>query len=344
MHVFLSEYLTCGALPAGGAKSSLAIEGAAMLRALAADAAAVPGWTVTVAWDAELPPFDVPGIAVSFARSPEEELNLFRRHAAAADVTLVVAPEFGGLLEERCRSITKVGGRAANSAPEAIALCGDKLALAEHFSHHGVPTVEARACDFGSLADALGDPPPDGFVVKPRFGAGAAALFRVRNRSELAAAREAYATDQSFGEPIVQPFVSGIALSVAGIVSASGIELFPVGRQNIVGDSQPQYAGGSIPAATGQDVTVAIAARRAIETVPGLRGYVGVDLILPESDGGFGPPVVVEVNPRLTTSYLGYRLLAAENLAERMLAPDTAWPPVRWRDGRVDFGPDGSTA
>jgi len=342
MHVFLSEYLTCGALAGGSAKSSLAVEGAAMLRALAADAATVPGWTATVAWDAELPPLDVPGVEVALARSPAEELDLFRRHASAAEATLAIAPEFSGLLEGRCRTIAEVGGRSAGSSPEAIALCGDKLRLAEHFSRHGVPTVVTRVCDLAALADALSASPWDGFVVKPRFGAGSAALFRVRNRKELAVAREAYATDETFGEPILQPFVRGLSLSVAGIVSTSGVELFPVGRQAIVGDSRPHYAGGAIPAATGHDAEVADLARRTITAVPGLRGYVGVDLILPQTDDGFGPPTVVEVNPRPTTSYLGYQRLAAENLAGRVLDPETSRPPIRWRNGRVEFDPDGT--
>jgi len=44
------------------------------------------------------------------------------------------------------------------------------------------------------------------------------------------------------------------------------------------------------------------AALRTCNALPGLRGYIGVDLVLTESDA-----VVIEVNPRLTTSYLGLR-------------------------------------
>ena len=43
-------------------------------------------------------------------------------------------------------------------------------------------------------------------------------------------------------------------------------------------------------------------ARRVVAAVPGLWGYVGVDLVLTR-DG----PVVLEVNPRLTTSYCALR-------------------------------------
>ena len=50
-----------------------------------------------------------------------------------------------------------------------------------------------------------------------------------------------------------------------------------------------------------------------------LRGYVGVDLVLgPAEDGS--RDVVLEVNPRLTTSYVGLSCLAKGNLAAEMLA------------------------
>jgi len=44
------------------------------------------------------------------------------------------------------------------------------------------------------------------------------------------------------------------------------------------------------------------AAVRACEAVPGLKGYIGVDLILTRTEA-----MVIEINPRLTTAYLGVR-------------------------------------
>jgi predicted ATP-grasp superfamily ATP-dependent carboligase len=338
VRIFLSEYLTSGAFAGDSSeKVALAVEGAAMLRALAADAAAVPGWRVGVIWDAELEPFGVPLVEVHLTRSPRHEGELFRRLAAEADATIVIAPEFDGLLEERCRIVTAVGGRFVGPTPEAIALCGDKLALAERLATHGVPTIETRRCDFRKLATALSDAPPQGFIVKPRHGAGSIGLFRVRNRDELGRAEAAYAAGPLCGGPIVQPFIAGDPLSGVGIVSPEGIELFPIARQRITGDDRPHYACGIIPARIDAAGAVADLARRAFAAVPGLSGYVGLDLILSED----GVPIAVEINPRLTSSYLGYRRLATENLAERIVAPKAIRPPAHWRQGWVEFQPDG---
>ena len=52
----------------------------------------------------------------------------------------------------------------------------------------------------------------------------------------------------------------------------------------------------------------------AIECLPPLRGYIGFDLVLGDGDGS-GRDVVIEVNPRLTTSYVGLREVSRPNLA-----------------------------
>ena len=67
--------------------------------------------------------------------------------------------------------------------------------------------------------------------------------------------------------------------------------------------------------------------------------YVGVDLIVPADE--HAPPIVVEINPRLTTSYLGYRALAMDNLAERMLL-GLSQRPIEWRSGEVEFDAAGN--
>ncbi|MGH8522453.1 MAG: ATP-grasp domain-containing protein, partial [Gammaproteobacteria bacterium] len=41
---------------------------------------------------------------------------------------------------------------------------------------------------------------------------------------------------------------------------------------------------------------------RILEAVPGLRGYIGIDLVITASG-----PIVMEINPRLTEAYVGLR-------------------------------------
>ncbi len=80
----------------------------------------------------------------------------------------------------------------------------------------------------------------------------------------------------------------------------------------------------------------AAAAARAVGLVPGLRGYVGVALVL-----AAGGCFLIEIDPRLTTSYVGLRRGPAFDLAEahwRACICDTLPPTVRYRALRQDTG------
>jgi predicted ATP-grasp superfamily ATP-dependent carboligase len=84
-------------------------------------------------------------------------------------------------------------------------------------------------------------------------------------------------------------------------------------------------------------------ARSGIDALPDLGGYVGADVVLGEANDG-STDWLIEINPRLTTSYLGLRALAEGNLAQLLVrvarGEQTAAP--RWRPGPVRFLADGT--
>jgi predicted ATP-grasp superfamily ATP-dependent carboligase len=125
----------------------------------------------------------------------------------------------------------------------------------------------------------------------------------------------------SHSEAIVQQFIPGRPLSTAALIDGEGgrIDLFPIGEQRLTTDGRFSYRGGRIPAIDFSPQLAAAAVELvtgACRSIPGLAGFVGFDLIASTE-----PPHVriVEINPRLTTSYVGYRRLTRENLAARML-------------------------
>jgi tyramine---L-glutamate ligase len=331
--LFVSEYLTCGAW-AGDLPPSLLREGTAMFAAVAADFACVSGCRVVATRDARLPPADIPGVTMRTAATPADELRLFRELAAGSEATFVVAPEFDGILLGRRRLVDEVGGRFLGPSPETIEICGDKLQTFEHLRRAGLPTIATEPCDFmrgcGDTARPL--------VIKPRDGAGSELTFLVQSDDDFDAARCAFAAAGRVA--IRQPFVSGTALSVGVICAEPGrIDVFPVGAQRLSDDGRFRYLGGRIPAGGIDQRDVESLVRRAVETLPDAAGYLGFDLILPAD----APrrPLIVEINPRLTTSYLGYRRLTRENLAERMLRPERASQPIVWQPAAVEFTTDG---
>jgi predicted ATP-grasp superfamily ATP-dependent carboligase len=314
--LFLYEY-TCAA--AGPVASSLAAEGRAMLTALTEDFRRVPGFEVCTL-DAD-------------------DEHAFRKLARTADATLVIAPEFDDLLATRSRWVLEEGGRLLGSSLEAVGLAADKLALARHLREHGVPKPVSVLSREQVAKQFL----PYPLVWKPRHGAGSLATVLVRNADELDKCATIQRQELPGDEAIVQPLVPGAAASVAFLIGPRQVLPLLPGTQRLSEDGHFHYQGGTIPLPPHLTKRASRLAWQAVKVVPGLRGYVGVDLVLgPCSDGK--DDQIIEINPRLTTSYLGLRALARNNLAlvlVRLLEADEV-QPLTWRTGSVDFTPEGN--
>src|SRR5262245_46876086 len=123
MRVFAYEF-TC-ATPAGApATEGLQAEGWAMLAAVIGDLTRIPGVETSTLLNDSCP--DLSGCRAVRISDVAKELPAFEALAAAADWTLVIAPEFEGLLADRCQRAQAVGGRLLGPGPAAVRLTADK--------------------------------------------------------------------------------------------------------------------------------------------------------------------------------------------------------------------------
>jgi predicted ATP-grasp superfamily ATP-dependent carboligase len=294
--------------------SALRGEGWAMLSAVLEDCAAAGIEAVTLLDHS----FDGPGE--------------FLRRAAAADYTWVIAPESDGILATHCRWIEEAGGRSLNCTPAAIDLAGDKLALGDLWRQRELATPEVMS--WPAEPDANFYPA----VWKPRDGAGSQATFLVRYRQEAQAAEEQARQEGFVGPAVLQRWVPGQSASVAWLIGPrQAVPLLPA-RQVLSDDGRFHYRGGELPLPADQAERAIRLSRGAIDAQTGLHGYVGVDLVLGEAADG-SQDYLIELNPRLTTSYLGLRMLARFNLMQAILdvAEGRRLPPPCWREETARF-------
>ncbi len=333
MRVFVYELLTAGgwqSYGAGPTAHSLLAEGAAMLRAIAADLAAIEGVSVDIMLGSPATDFSALGCTVHFVRSAADEPATFARLAAAADWSIVIAPELDGLLHARCRLVEQSGGRLLGPTSSLVALCADKHATAEHLSLHGIRVPQGIALEPRQRLPLDFEYPA---VLKPRDGAGSMDIRTIASAGEVAVngARPAR----------LERFCPGTAASVAVLCGPGLIAPLPPCWQWLSDDGHLAYHGGSLPLPSNLARRASRLARAAVESLPEPRGYLGVDLVLGHDDQG-RDDVVIEINPRLTTSYVGQRALASCNLAQAMLGVALGrWVELSWRAGSVQFEASG---
>jgi predicted ATP-grasp superfamily ATP-dependent carboligase len=271
-------------------------------------------------------------------RSRDEE-KAFRELASAADFTVIIAPEFDHILETRCRWALDFGGQLLGPSLAAVQLTGDKLALSRHFAENGIRSPESQSFPTDEEISEIAYP----VVWKPRFGAGSQATFLVQHQQELRSCVDRARSEGCEGAALVQRFFPGMPASVAFFTGPrTWIPLRPA-AQRLSNEGRFRYLGGRAPLPDALAARAVQVAQRALQTIPGVRGYVGVDVILGAAEDGSGD-AVIEVNPRLTTSYVGLRALAESNLAEALLhiAMEEDTPDLVWRPGVVEFDIDGT--
>jgi tyramine---L-glutamate ligase len=309
MHFFLYEWCTGGGLvnEPGALPASLVRDGATMAGALAADLTRISGARVTALRDPRVVQLALHGSEIVDIQSAASHFDEFERLAASADATIVIAPEFDGILLKTARRVIDCGGKLVSPSPEFIAVTANKHRTCQRLAAAGVQVPDGIVVDSDQKLPADRPYPA---VLKPVDGAGSQDNWLV-----------AAATDDP--PPYAWPrrlerFVTGMPVSVAFLGGPAGrMPLVPC-RQRISDDGRLRYRGGELPLAAGLADRAMTLADRALAARPTATGYVGVDLVL-GSDPAGGEDVVIEVNPRLTTSYIGLRAAATTNLAESMV-------------------------
>jgi predicted ATP-grasp superfamily ATP-dependent carboligase len=315
MRILIHEWSCSGGLDDrsdGGRRSAdegLFAEGAAMLVALVRDACRDPRFEVTALLDATRP-MRLPERARVVRVPAGGEIEALVAESARADATFVVAPETAGLLAERIAAARAAGGDVV--APEAgfIAVAADKQATILALAAAGVPVPAGRLLPAGVAW-------PDRFVRpavrKPLDGVGGDAVLRVGGADPPPAA-----VPQATR---IEAFVPGEPVGVGCLCGAGRIRPLVPLRQCF--DVAGRYVGGEPLGDAATAARAAALAARAVAAVARAsagqpRGWVGVDMILGAAADGRDDRVL-EVNPRLTTSFVGHAAGAASSLVAKLL-------------------------
>ena len=222
----------------------------------------------------------------------------FSQAACDVDAVLPVAPETDNALLSMSEAAESGGARLLNSKPRAVAATGSKYHTLKTLAAAGIPTVPVSTIDQAARAA------PDYWVIKPDNGVGGDGC-RILERLP----------DVMPENTILQPLLEGTSASLTLLCAEGEAALLAVNEQHIELDANGCVLHGiNVNGLRSQMDAMRPLAEAIAATIPTLWGFVGVDLMLTEDD-----PLVLEINPRLTTAYAGLHQSCGHNPADWLL-------------------------
>lgn len=302
--VFVCEFISGGG-QFGHPDPHLLPEGERMAASMADDLSALDGVDVVLARDPSLAPLR-PGIAECRPASPGTCRREWLEAASTCDAAWIVAPETGGILAGLAEDFARAGIRVLGSDVSAIRITGSKSATWRTLSAAGLPAIPTVAA-----TETL--PPSDtGWVAKPDDGAGADDMMI----SEDAGALARWLDHGRRQTHVVQPFIPGVPASISALMAQGRAAILAVNSQYIFQrGGGVEYRGGIVGGMEEFRGLIRPLAQAVAQALPGLWGPVGIDVILTPR----GDPVLVEVNPRLTTPWTGLAQALGANPARMVL-------------------------
>jgi predicted ATP-grasp superfamily ATP-dependent carboligase len=257
------------------------------------------------------------------------------------DACLPIAPEEDYILYRITRIIEEQGLKVMGSLSEGVLTCSDKWETYQAIKNVS-PLINTEKIFFKDIeddAEGISNQIKRMFndekqkVVKPADGVSCSGVRIVDSPGKLREAALQIKKNTSSPFFLVQEYVEGESCSVSLLVDGQKAIAISLNLQKInINDSCIDYHGGKTPLDHPLKFEALSVAKNAVESIKGLCGYVGVDLIL-------GDEVhLVEVNSRITTPYIALRKLVNFNLGHAILdAAQGTLPHAIRLDGEAYF-------
>lgn len=304
MKLFICEFVSGGGLFEAELPEKLVAEGELMLRALIRDCQELNRFQICTTRDSRLPKLnlDVDTIPVS-----ENAWETWSQLLERVDLAIIIAPETDAALHcltllaesASCRLLACDSGSVAITSSKSR--CLETLLL----NNIRVPSAVSLGMNASSV--------PMPLILKPDDGAGGENITLIREQRELKHWKEENNSSISFH---AEEYIEGIPASLCLFCTQQSVRVLSVNLQLFeFSHGVGVYNGVEVNHFAERNREMQPLAEQIFESIPGLRGFVGVDLIITDSEA-----IVIEVNPRLTTAYAGLHQSLGYNPAKLLLS------------------------
>jgi len=323
--ILVCEFITAGGYAAQPLPESLVKEGVLMRDALLRDLNELDRYEIISMHDSRLAPAQL--AAQSLPVSGEFFKDIFTQAINNVDLIWLIAPETAGTLLDLCEICYEAEQSKHGHSEHAPIFIGSgydtmligtsKTLCFEALRDAGINTLSVHAAEDLLTPEyyrqlTLQEPVP--WVAKPEDGAGCEGIRRFPS---LTALKDWLEEDEAHLDYLVQPYQPGIAASMSILCRNGKAYLLSCNRQHImIKDEQFRLTGITVNGMTAYRRTFETIARKIAQMLPDALGYIGVDMIVNPEGNRID---VLEINPRLTTSYVGLRHALNANPAQLIL-------------------------
>lgn len=324
MKLFVYEHITSGALTDQDLPTSLAHEGDEMLSAVLHDCHCLPTVDIIILRDSRLSKIDNnERLHCQLVSDPMQFQTLWLQCLINADAVLIIAPETGHVLADLQQQVLDHGKTILGCQPSAISITTNKLDCEQQLNNHHIATPKSY---LASQWEQQNFEHSDGYIVKPVDGAGC--LDTLMFDSSIAL--QSYLSQQhskTLHHTLIQPYIQGIPASLSLLISDNDVLVLAINSQKINRKVNTLIFTGCVVNGINETLfSLAQATQLAQQihhSIPGLWGFIGVDIILSNSTA-----TVVDINPRLTTSYVGLQQSLSINPMELLFSMSEGILPI----------------
>jgi predicted ATP-grasp superfamily ATP-dependent carboligase len=155
-------------------------------------------------------------------------------------------------------------------------------------------------------------------IIKPLMGVDCEDIVVIENIEDLTLDLDKIFKPGS--RVIVQEFIEGTDVRVSLISDGKNAIPISLNRQFVeLKNDKGTYLGGSLPYESKYEEEAFEIAKKAVEAIDGLKGFVGVDLIINADEKDVYSVYLLEINSRFTTPYVGLAKIADFNIGKTII-------------------------
>lgn len=257
-------------------------------------------------------------------------IEWLKDNAAKFDNAIFIAAENDNNLFNITRILEENGVNIYNSSSEACFIASDKSETYEVLSNI-VPqprTFRFKIDPKGYWKRAIEnlhekwqaeDPlTPLKLIIKPLTGVDCEDIVVIEKIEDLTLDLDKIFKPGS--RVIVQEFIDGTDISVSLISDGKSAIPLSLNQQFVeLKNDKGTYIGGKLPFENKYKDEAFEIAKKAVEAIDGLKGFVGVDLIINSDEKDVYSVYLLEINSRFTTPYVGLKQVANFNIGRSII-------------------------